>query len=137
MTPAFWDASGLVPLCVQQKSSAELLRLIEVHSVVVWWATPVEMRSAFQRLSRMGQLTGPEYATAGLRLEQLRRSWRELQPTETLRAEAERLLIAYSLKASDALQLASAVVWSSGAPQSCVFIAGDAQLAEAARRLGF
>ena len=95
------------------------------------------MRSAFQRLLRMGQLTGPEYATAGLRLDQLRRSWRELQPHETLRAEAERLLIGYSLKAGDALQLATAVTWSSGAPQSRTFIAGDAQLVEAARRLGF
>ncbi len=85
----------------------------------------------------MGQLTGPEYVTAGSRLDQLRRSWREIRPNEALRTEAERLLISYSLKAADSLQLAAAVLWSSGAPQSRTFIAGDTQLLEAARRLGF
>jgi len=95
------------------------------------------MRSAFERLLRMGQLTLPEHAAAGARLEKLRRSWRELQPTETLRAQAQTFLISYPLKAADALQLAAAWIWCSGNAQDYVFISGDAPLLEAARQVGF
>jgi len=137
MTPAFWDTSALVPLCVHQRPSLAVRRLLKQHPIVVWWATPVEMHSAFQRLLRMEQLTQPEYAAAGSRLDQLRRSWRELQPSEALRTHAERLLVSYPLQAADALQLAAAWVWSSSTPQGCAFISGDAQLLEAARQVGF
>ena len=137
MTPAFWDTSALVPLCVQQQPSVVVRQLLAQHEIAVWWATPVEMRSAFERLRRMGQLSALEHAAAGVRLEKLRRSWRELQPNEGLRAQAETLLMQYSLKAADALQLAAASTWSAGHPQAYVFISGDAQLLEAARQVGF
>lgn len=137
MTPAFWDTSALVPLCVQQQPSPAVRQLLEQHEIAVWWATPVEMRSAFERLLRMGQLTGSEHAAAGARLEKLRRGWRELQPSEVLRAHAETFLMTHLLRAADALQLAAAWTWCSGTPQTYVFISGDAQLLEAARQIGF
>jgi len=112
-------------------------RLLNQYQIVVWWATPVEMRSAIERLSRTGHLSAPQQAAAVRRLDQLRRSWRELQPSEQLRSQAEQFLSSYTLKAADALQLAAAWIWSSGAPQNCVFISGDAQLLEAARGIGF
>ncbi len=77
MIPAFWDTSALVPLCVQQKPSPAVRRLLRKYQIVAWWATSVEMRSAFERLLRMGELTAPEHAAAGLRLDRLRRGWRE------------------------------------------------------------
>ena len=137
MNPAFWDTSALVPLCVQQQPSPAVRQLLAQHEIAVWWATPVEMRSAFERLLRMGQLTAPEHAAAGVRLEKLRRGWRELQPIEALRAQAEIFLLSYSLRAADALQLAAAWIWCSGHPQDYVFISGDAQLLQAARQVGF
>ena len=137
MIPAFWDTSSLVPLCVQQQPSDAARRLLQQHSIVVWWAAPVEMRSAFERLLRMEQLTSEDYAAAGARLHQLRRGWREMQPSGALRDQAEKLLAGYPLKAADSLQLAAAWVWSSGTPQSRTFIAGDGQLSEAARKVGF
>ena len=137
MTPAFWDTSALVPLYVQQQPSAAVRALLEQHEIAVWWATSVEMRSAFERLLRMGQLTQQEHAAAGMRLEKLRRGWRELQPSEALRAQAEAFLMSYSLKAADALQLAAAWIWCSGDVQRCTFISGDAQLLDAARQVGF
>jgi predicted nucleic acid-binding protein len=137
MTPAFWDTSALVPLCVQQQPSPTVRQLLEQHGIAVWWATPVEMRSAFQRLLRMGQLTRLEYATAGVRLEKLRRGWRELQPSEALRSQAETFLLSFPLRAADALQLAAAWTWSSGDAQTHTFISGDAHLLQAARHAGF
>ena len=111
--------------------------LLGQHDIAVWWATPVEIRSAFERLLRMGQLTVPEHAAAGMRLEKLRRGWRELQPTEALRSQAETFLMRYPLKAADALQLAAAWMWCSGQPQDFLFLSGDAQLLDAARQVGF
>ena len=137
MTPAFWDTSALVPLCVQKQPSPAVRQLLEQHEIAVWWATTVEMRSAFKRLLRMGQLSGPEHAAAGVHLEKLRRGWRELQPSEALRSQAEAFLISYPLRAADALQLAAAWTWCSGNVQTCVFISGDAQLLEAAGQVGF
>ena len=137
MSPAFWDTSALVPLCVRQQPSSAVRKLLEQYEIAVWWATPIEMRSAFERLLRMGQLTAAQHAAAGARLEKLRRTWRELQPTEALRAQAETLLMSYPLKAADALQLAAAWTRCSGKPQNYVFISGDAQLLEAAQQVGF
>jgi predicted nucleic acid-binding protein len=137
VTPAFWDTSALVPLCVQQQPSPAVRQLLEQHEIAVWWATPVEMRSAFERLLRMGQLTVQEHAAAGVRLEKLRRGWRELQPSEALRAQAETFLMSFPLKAADALQLAAAWTWCSGDTRTCVFVSGDTQLLEAAQQTGF
>jgi predicted nucleic acid-binding protein len=137
VNPAFWDTSALVPLCVRQQPSAAVSRLLKQYQIVVWWATSVEMRSAFERLLRMGQMTAPEHAAAGLRLNRLRRSWREMQPSEALRAQAETFLGSYPLNAADSLQLAAAWIWCAGAPQSCILVSGDTQLLEAATQLGF
>lgn len=137
MAPAFWDSSALVPLCVQKQASPLARRLLREHEMVVWWSTPVEMRSAFGRLLRTGHLKPSEHIAAAQALEQLRRSWRELQPTDQLRAEAEILLDRFPLKAADALQLAAALTWASGKPNARNFISGDVQLLQAARQSGF
>ena len=46
--------------------------------------TPVEVRSAFARLVRDGRLTSPQRATAVRLLDQLRRSWDEILPTQAV-----------------------------------------------------
>jgi predicted nucleic acid-binding protein len=137
VTPAFWDSSVLVRLCVRQQQSASLQGLIEVYQIAVWWGTPVEMRGAFERLVRTGDMTPADCAVAGVRLGKMRRDWRELQPSDTLRAQAEVFLTHYALKAADSLQLAAAWSWCSGKPQDCVFVSADVQLKEAARKAGF
>ncbi len=137
MAPAFWDSSALVPLCVQKQASATVRRLLRKHEMVVWWATPMEMRSAFARLLRTGHLMPAEFTAAKQGLDQLRRAWRELQPTDQLRAEAEMLVDRFPLKAADALQLAAALTWASGEPSTHVFVSGDTQLLQAARQCGF
>jgi predicted nucleic acid-binding protein len=137
VTPAFWDTSALVPLCVQQQPSSAVRQMLEQHEIAVWWATPVEMRSALERLFRMGHLTATEHAAAGVRLKKLRHAWRELQPSEALRAQAEAFLMSYPLKAADALQIAAAWTWCAGDAPSCAFISGDLLLLEAARQVGF
>src|SRR5207237_4335359 len=56
---AFWDTSALVPLCCAQTGPSSRSRGLFRHfkKPVVWWATPVEIRSALVRLKQDGDLT--------------------------------------------------------------------------------
>ena len=137
MKPAFWDSSSLVPICVQQKASPTVRRLAKQYEIVVWWSTPVELRSAFSRLVRAGELTPAGQILAEDSLKNLRSRWREVLPGEAMRDEAEMVLARFPLSAADALQLAAAMRWTRSHPRGQVFICGDARLLEAARQLGF
>lgn len=137
MKPAFWDSSSLVPLFVQQHTSAFVRQLARCYSVVVWWGTSVELRSAFARLLRMGELNPDGLRLAENSLAQMRAHWREVRPDDALRSEAERLLTRFPLRAADALQLAAAMTWAMDRPQGRAFLSGDAVLLETAQRLGF
>lgn len=137
MVPAFWDSSSLVPLCIKQGSSGTVHQLIHTYQIIVWWATPVEVRSAFARLQRMGHISAAEFSAAQVDLDQLRSGWREIGPSQTLRGHAESFVDRFQLKAADAQQLAAANIWALGRPSGRFFLSGDTQLLEAARQLGF
>src|SRR5262249_8103357 len=94
-------------------------------------------RSAFARLLREGELSRPEHATALKLLDQLRQSWDEIQPSETVRVLAEDLPDRHGVRAADALQLAAAPVWCRDRPQRSPFVCCDARLATAAAATGF
>jgi predicted nucleic acid-binding protein len=137
MDYAFWDSSTLVRLCVQRQATPVVQALNAQYRVAVWWSAPVEMRGAFARLVRMGQMTPNEHVQAQVRLDSIRSDWREVDPSEKLREQAERLVDRFPLKAADAQQLAAAMTWCLGRPIGRVFISGDSQLLDAARQLGF
>jgi predicted nucleic acid-binding protein len=137
MELAFWDSSSLVPLCTEQMGTPLLQQLSERFDMVVWWATPVEVRSAFARELRAGFLNAAQHRQIISRLEELKDGWREIQPTEDLRQLAESMLERYALRAADALQLAAAHTWSMNRPFNKHFICGDKRLLGAAKEAGF
>jgi len=104
---------------------------------IVWWGTPIEAGSALQRLKRQGHLSVEESVQFLSKLQFLRRNWHEVQPSEDLRFEAERLLRTYPLRAADALQLAAGLMWCSRHPDGRAFIVADDALADAAGLEGF
>jgi predicted nucleic acid-binding protein len=122
---------------MRQHSTVLLQRLTQRFSMVVWWATGVEARSAFSRELRANTIAGSEHRTAVLRLQDLRGAWREIQPTEDLRLLAESMLDRYDLRAADALQLAAAYTWAFNRPFNRPFISGDKRLLHAAQQAGF
>jgi uncharacterized protein len=132
----FWDASGLVPLCVHQpESSGARVLFDEDREMVVWWGSVVECWSAFARLRRDGVFTiANEDAARGL-LQTLRESWIEIFPGEDVRVHAGRLLRLHAIRSADALQLAAALVWAGG-PPSGEMVVFDRRLLEAARLEG-
>jgi predicted nucleic acid-binding protein len=135
---AFWDTSAIVPLCCFQGASAKARQAVRAYGQqVVWWVTPIEATSALQRLKREGHLSAKDGAQFLARLQYLRTRWNEVQPSEDLRFEAERLLRMYALRAADALQLAAGLVWCNSRPVGHIFIAADGALADAAGLEGF
>lgn len=135
---AFWDASAAVMLCVDQRASGVVRRWVRAsRSVVVWWGTPVEIRSALARLERERALSASDHDRCVARLDAARLRWSEIVPSEELRASAEGIPREHRLRAADALQLAAALVWSRGRPRGRPFACVDARLAEAAADAGF
>ena len=135
--PAFWDSSALVPLCVHQSLTQRAVLLYRKHEIVVWWAAPVEIASALARLARMSHITPADYAKARKLAADLGDKWSAIQPSESIRATAMRMVDRYDLRAADSLQLAAALEWCGGTPQRRVFLAADQKLREAALLAGF
>ena len=134
----FWDTSAVVPICVQETGSTSARELlVEDASVVVWWGTRTECVSALMRRMREGGLTRSDERAARHVLHLLSQSWMEMQPSDTVRSLAERLLAVHPLRAADALQLAAAILWCGQHPAGQGFVAFDERLRDAGHREGF
>ncbi len=136
-TTAFWDASALVPLCVQESTSREAAAYLQQFSPAVWWGAIVEIHSAICRLCRERTITDAGKNEAIARVEKLNRTWREISAGESLRGLALDLLGNYPLKAADSLQLAASLIWCEQRPARRTFVCSDKRLSEAARSVGF
>lgn len=134
----FWDASAVIPLCLEEPWTSDLQAIAEAdQALVVWWGTPIECTSAFARLRRAGVLQDTDEDQARVLLERLATVWTEIQPTHEVREQAKRALRLHPLRAADALQLAAALVWTQGRPSGYVFVCLDRRLRQAAHREGF
>ena len=134
----FWDTSAILPLLSGEPLSDEMRRLLEEDAgMVVWWATRVECVSAISRRAREGSLDAEGEASARGLLDDLSGSWTEARPTARLRALAEQALTAHPLRAADALQLGSALIWCGSQPRGRAFVCLDERLRTAASRSGF
>ena len=134
----FWDSSALVPLLQSESQTAVVTSLhAEDDSIVVFWATEVECVSAIARCEREGSI-GPEQVVRALnRLDRLRTAWTDVQPVDTIRETARRLLRTHALRTADSLQLAAALVVSEYRPSSLQFVCLDTRFRDAAAREGF
>lgn len=136
-TPAFWDSSALVPVCIDEQASARARILLRAFVPVVWWASSVEIYGAICRLHRNQEIRDREKQAAIARLRRISLGWREMLPDDRVRDLASDSLEKYSLRAADALQLAAALAWCQQRPSRRNFITADQRLAEAARSVGF
>lgn len=133
----FWGTSALVPLLIDQGTSTMVDVLAqEDPDKAFWWGSRVECVSALARLEREG-VASKELTVAFLELENLFAGGTEIQPSESVRTIAARLLRVHPLRAADALQLAAAIQASEGNPASLPFVCTDARLALAASKEGF
>jgi uncharacterized protein len=64
-------------------------------------------------------------------------TWDEVQPSESVRETARRLLRVHDLRAADAVQLAAALAAAEGRPGTLTVVCLDERLGIAAEREGF
>ena len=134
----FWDASAIIPLCLNEKASQTVKPLLKTDDdIVVWWMTYIECLSALSRRQRERILHPGDAGKARAVLSALAAAWSEVQPTERVRGRADRLLSIHPLRAADAMQLAAALVWAQETPRGFDFICLDQNLREAALKEGF
>ena len=134
----FWDSSALLPLIIQEETSAELIRLQnESSSLLIWTLTPIEVISALTRLERMGQISSEGLEKALEHWELLRAGLHVVKELEPVKQRAIRLLKTHPLRAADSLQLAAALVAFSDNPQGQNFVCLDGRLSQAAKKEGF
>ena len=105
--------------------------------LVTWWGTRAECLSALNRRRREGSLSSKDVANARALLDHLSGNWAEMQPTDRIRALAERIMDTHPLKAADAMQLAAAYRWAAEQPSGHEFVSLDRQLRTAASSEGF
>jgi uncharacterized protein len=104
------------------------------RGMFVWWGSQVECVSSLARLERIGSLAEHDVTVALSRLAHLARTWDEVDPSDTIKELAARLLRVHPLRAADALQLAAAFVASEYRPASSAIVTLDDRLATAARK---
>lgn len=134
----FWDTSAIVPLLVDEPTSAsagEWLR--EDDAVVVWTLTYVELVSALERRAREGALSQTMALSAQDLAVEILDSAHEITAVSAAKGIAARLLRTHPLRAADALQLAAALLWVEGNPAGSVIHTFDERLGLAALREGF
>ena len=134
----FWDASAIVPLLIEERSSLALRTMLtDDPLMIVWWTTHTECVSALARLDREGLLDTQSLQAAHERLSQLAANWEEVEPRDEVRETAARFLRVHPLRAADALQLAAAFVAAARRPSSLEMVVIDDRLAAAAQKEGF
>lgn len=138
----FWDASALVPLCVQETTTQTLRRLAEDGQILIWCLASVEVTAAIERRSRerrtgAGGLDAESRRRALGQLRDLDRSCAKVTETSMVSVRARRILGSHSLRAADSLQLAAALVAFAERTEGRAFVCLDERLREAAAREGF
>lgn len=134
----FWDASAIIPLCLEETMSETIRQLArEDDALAVWWGTSIECWSAFARLRRDSIISEAEETLTRRLLATLAQAWLEILPGDEVKNLAGRLLMLHPLRAADSLQLAAALIWAEKSPREHQFVGLDNRLREAARREGF
>lgn len=134
----FWDSSALAPLLLDEPSSQwRENQLLGNPQIVVWHGTPVELESAIARRLREGHLSDSQALEAREKLALLSAAWIEVEPTDTVRTRAIRVVRTHPLRTGDAFQLAAALVVTGENPVGHQFLTGDTRLALAAQTEGF
>lgn len=133
----YWDASALVPLCVEESTSTAARKLARSNGIVTWFVSSVEIASAIERRFRERALDGRARSRALTNVADLSSSWVEVAAGARVRERALRVLATHPLRAADALQLAAALVATEDRPKGHTFVCSDVRLRDAATREGF
>lgn len=122
----FWDTSALVPLIIDEPTSAAMQAVLSKDpDVLVWMLTSVELLSTLGRLGRVSpELTDVLPSTRSEAMDLFGR-WAVVTHIEGVRRRAERLVGVHPLSAADAMQLGAAQMASGDRPETLHFVTLD------------
>lgn len=130
---AYFDTSSVIPLLVEEPSSATCARLWDTASrVVSSRVLYVEARAALAQAARRERLSARALRQAVADLDRTVDQIDHVEVTEQLVRDAGALAQSHGLRGYDALHLAAA---TSIADEQTIFVAGDATLVDAAQAL--
>ena len=132
----YFEASALVKRYVVERHSAEVRRQLVSDVPATSRLSEVEVASALVRRSREGAFSIADRDRAIAALEADSASILVVELTPEITARARVLLQRHSLRAGDAIQLASCLYLRDQVGKEVPFIAFDARLQQAARREG-
>jgi len=130
------DASALVKRYVREQGSTKVRRLISSAVPATSRLSEVEVASALERRAREGAFSVAERDRALAALEEDFAAILVVELTSDITARARTLLERHSLRAGDAIQLASCLYLRDQLGEEVPLLAFDARLTEAARREG-
>jgi uncharacterized protein len=134
----FWDSSAIVPFLFAEPSTPKLEELLSSdRQMLAWWTTRTEIISALTRSVREKRIPAHLIDTILNQVNRILDRATIIQPGPLIQQEAQRLLFIHPLRASDALQLAAAIVVTEGQPNDFAFVTLDHRLRAAAAMEGF
>jgi len=136
MAWAYFDTSALVKRYIREPRSLQVRALLRRYDFVSSAITPVEIASALHRRKHEGDLSEENFAALQRRIRQDRLRWELVEVSSVVLDRAEELLQgATRLRALDAIQIASLVVFQSASQMRISFVTADARQRDAATRL--
>lgn len=137
MAWAYFDTSALVKRYIREPRSLQVRTLLRRYDFVSSAITPVEIASAFRRRRRAGDLSEDTFAALVRRARQDRLQWELVEVSSVVLDRAEELLQGVTpIRALDAIQVASLVIFQSASQMRISFVTADVRQREAATQLG-
>jgi len=134
---AYFDTSALMKRYVDEPGRREVLHLLRTNDCVVSAILPVEVRSALRRRVAEGTLDERRVRAVVKRFTADRAFWTVIEVSRDVLAAAETLSAAHSLRALDAIHLASAQLFAARIVSSALtFVSADMRQTTAAAASG-
>ncbi len=133
---AYFDASALAKRYVEEEHSSQVLRWLEETTSAVCRLSEVEIASALARRCREQALSQPERDRTLAALHEDLQAFHVVELSPEVVSTASQLLLRHPLRASDAVQLGSALMLRERLRTAVAFAAFDESLAAASQAEG-
>ncbi len=135
MSFAYFDTSAVVKRYVLEPGSAQVRGLLRRHDFLSSAITPLEILSALGQRKRSGELSAKNFTATIRRLGTDRARWELIELTAVVLNRAEGIIPQSSVRALDALHIASVLVFQAAAGLRVPFVTGDRKQRDAAEQM--
>lgn len=134
----YWDSSALVPLLVEEPSSASLRLLMREDGHIATWSwSRTEVVSAIERRCRESSDSRTQRQKTLAEFADFAASWDEFSDILDIQSRTHDLLARHPLRAADAGHLATALILRALSNEPFDFVCLDNRLSNAAELEGF